>query len=144
MVLPAYMSPEQARGTYVDKRADIWSFGVVLAEMLTGRRLFRGASMADTLALVLNQEPDWNGLPADTPLHIRLLLERCLSKHPKERLRDIGDARLTMDETGGQAKEAVIGYTAGGRATVGDYRGYWLSWRQLVGGVWSSLLTAAA
>jgi Tol biopolymer transport system component len=94
----AYMSPEQARGKPVDKRADIWAFGVVLYEMLTGRRLFGGETVSDSLAAVLAKEPDWSALPKDTPAHIRRLLERCLRKDPKLRLRDIGDARLALDE----------------------------------------------
>src|SRR5437870_3482497 len=84
----AYMSPEQARGKTVDKRADIWAFGVVLYEMLTGRRLFRGETVPDILVAVLNREPDWASLPAGSPVR---LLRRCLEKDPKKRLRDIGD-----------------------------------------------------
>ena len=75
---PAYMSPEQARGIAVDKRADVWAFGVVLWEMLTGQRLFAGATVSDTLAAVLKTEPDWTTLPAGTPAPIRTLLRRCL------------------------------------------------------------------
>jgi serine/threonine-protein kinase len=93
----AYMSPEQARGVAADKRADIWSFGVVLSEMLTGRHLFRGETVSDTLAGVLKTDPDWKALPAETPPAIRKLLRRCLVKDPKLRLRDIGDARLEID-----------------------------------------------
>ncbi len=77
---PAYMSPEQARGLTVDKRTDIWAFGCVLFEMLAGRRTFEGATITDTLARILDREPDWNALPADTPAPIRTLLERCLRK----------------------------------------------------------------
>ena len=94
----AYMSPEQARGKTVDKRADIWAFGVVLFEMLTGRQLFAGETLSDTLAAVLKNEPDRESLPSDTPAPIRRLLARCLRKKPNERLRDIGDARLEIDE----------------------------------------------
>ncbi|MGO9259373.1 MAG: protein kinase domain-containing protein [Bryobacteraceae bacterium] len=95
----AYMSPEQARGKPVDKRADIWAVGVVLYEMLTGKMLFGGGeTVSDSLAAVLTREPDFNALPKDTPPRVRLLLERCLRKDPKQRLRDIGDARLTLDE----------------------------------------------
>jgi serine/threonine-protein kinase len=89
----AYMAPEQARGKPVDKRADIWAFGVVLYEMLTGRRLFEGETISDTLAGVLTKEPDWKRVPAT----VRRLLRRCLEKDPKRRLRDIGDARLELD-----------------------------------------------
>ena len=89
----AYMSPEQARGAMVDKRADIWAFGVVLFEMLTGKRLFTGETVSDTLAAVLRQEIDWKVLPASTPPGLRRLLERCLDRDAKQRLRDIGEAR---------------------------------------------------
>jgi Tol biopolymer transport system component len=94
----AYMAPEQARGQTVDKRADIWAFGVVLDEMLTGARLFTGATVSDTLAAVLRQEIDWASLPADTPAHVRRLLRRCLDRDPKQRLRDIGEARVLLSE----------------------------------------------
>lgn len=92
-----YMSPEQARGRRVDKRADIWAFGVVLWEMLTGRRLFAGETISDTLAAVLTREIDSSELPPDTPPHVRLLLDRCLQRDPRKRLRDIGDALLELD-----------------------------------------------
>jgi serine/threonine-protein kinase len=88
----AYMSPEQARGRAVDKRSDIWSFGAVLYEMLTGARCFEGETVSDVLAAVLRQDPDWSKLPAETPPHVRALLARCLERDPKKRLRDIGDA----------------------------------------------------
>ena len=94
----AYMSPEQARGQVVDRRADIWAFGVILYEMLTGRRLFTGETISDTLAAVLKTDPDWTALPADTPPRVRRLLRRCLEKNPKDRLRDAGDARLLLRE----------------------------------------------
>jgi Tol biopolymer transport system component/predicted Ser/Thr protein kinase len=94
----AYMAPEQARGQNVDKRADIWAFGVVLYEMLTGRQLFRGETISDTLAGVLKTDPDWSVLPADTPAAIRRLLRRCLERDRKRRLPDIADARIEIDE----------------------------------------------
>jgi serine/threonine protein kinase/Tol biopolymer transport system component len=94
----AYMSPEQARGTRVDKRADIWAFGVVLFEMLTGRRLFVGDTVSDTLAEVLKGTIDWTALPSDTPPQARRLLARCLERDPRRRLRDIADARLELDD----------------------------------------------
>ena len=94
----AYMSPEQARGKAVDKRTDIWAFGCVLYEMLTARPAFRGETVSDTIAAILEREPDWSALPAQTPVSIRRLLQRCLEKDPKRRLRDIGDARLEIEE----------------------------------------------
>jgi Tol biopolymer transport system component len=100
----AYMSPEQARGRPVDKRADIWAFGVVLYEMLTGVKLLAGETLSDTLAAVLTREPDWTLLPSSTPTAVRRLLARCLERDPRKRLRDIGDARadlLPVQESGG-------------------------------------------
>ena len=94
----AYMSPEQARGKSVDRRADIWAFGVVLYEMLTGRRAFEGQEISDVLAAVLRQDIDWTALPPGTPPNIRRLLKRCLEKDPRKRLSAIGDARLELDE----------------------------------------------
>ena len=91
---PAYMSPEQVRGKAVDKRTDIWAFGCVLFELLTGRPAFARATIADTIAAILNDEPDWAVLPDSTPEALRHLLQSCLVKDPKRRLRDIGDARL--------------------------------------------------
>src|SRR5215468_414538 len=91
----AYMAPEQARGKPVDKRADIWAFGVVLFEMLTGEQLFQGETVSDTLASVLKQDADLTRVPAK----VRRLLQRCLEKDPKLRLRDIGDWRLLLDES---------------------------------------------
>ena len=94
----SYMSPEQARGHAVDKRTDIWAFGCVLYEMLTGRAAFAGETISDTLAAVLKQEPAWQALPADTPPGIRSLLRRCLKKDPVDRLHDIADARIEIQE----------------------------------------------
>ncbi len=93
----AYMSPEQAKGRPVDKRADVWAFGVVLFEMLTGQRAFKGDDVSETLASVLAREPDLAALPPDTPPPVRRLLVRCLEKDPKKRLRDIGDAIRQLD-----------------------------------------------
>jgi eukaryotic-like serine/threonine-protein kinase len=93
----AYMAPEQAKGKSVDKRADIWAFGVVLYEMLTGERLFAGDSVPETLGLIFSREPDLARLPPATPARIRTLIARCLAKDPRQRLRDIGDARLDLE-----------------------------------------------
>ena len=102
----AYMSPEQARGRTVDRRADIWAFGVVLYEMLTGRRLFEGDTVSDLLASVLKTDPDWSALPSGTPAPLRRLLGRCLVREPRERLHDMADARLEIEEAiaGGGAR----------------------------------------
>ncbi|MBS1830652.1 MAG: serine/threonine-protein kinase [Acidobacteria bacterium] len=94
----AYMAPEQARGQAVDKRADVWAFGVVLFEMLSGVRLFDGESISDTLAEVLKKEIDWGLLPVETPANVRWLLRRCLERDRKKRLRDLGDAWVEMPE----------------------------------------------
>ena len=96
----AYMSPEQARGQAIDKRTDIWAFGCVLFELLTGRSAFGKSTMTDTLAAVVEREPDWTALPPATPPAVRRLLERCLEKDAKRRLRDIGDARAETDDAG--------------------------------------------
>ena len=93
-----YMSPEQARGKPVDKRADIWAFGVVLYEMLTGRRAFQGETASDSIAKILEREPDWQLLPPHTPAIVRKLLRDCLKKEVRERLQAIGDARVTLQE----------------------------------------------
>ena len=94
----AYMSPEQARAKVVDRRADIWAFGVVLYEMLTGKQAFPGETVSDTLAALLKTEPDWSALPADTPAQVLRLLRRCLQKDPRQRLQSIADARLEIEE----------------------------------------------
>ncbi len=94
----AYMSPEQARGQNVDRRADIWAFGVVLYEMLTGQRAFTGETVSDLLAAVLRAEPDRSPLPEDLPRPVRVLLDRCLTKDPRRRLRDIGEALLVLED----------------------------------------------
>jgi eukaryotic-like serine/threonine-protein kinase len=93
----AYMSPEQARGQAVDKRTDIWAFGCVLYEMLTGRAVFARNTISDTLVAILEREPDWTVLPTSTPATVRRLLERCLTKDPKLRLRDIGDVTAEIE-----------------------------------------------
>jgi Tol biopolymer transport system component len=95
----AYMSPEQAKGQRVDRRCDIWAFGCVLYEMLTGQKSFTGETITDVLAAVIRAEPDWNALPATTPPSIQRLIRRCLQKDQRQRLRDIGEARILIEET---------------------------------------------
>ena len=94
----AYMSPEQARGKRVNRRSDIWAFGCVLYEMLTGQCAFASETTSDTLAAVIRAEPDWSSIAANTPTRVRELLRRCLQKDPRQRLRDIGDARIAIEE----------------------------------------------
>ena len=94
----AYMSPEQAKGRAADKRSDVWAFGAVLYEMLTGQRPFAGEDISDTLASVLKSDPDWNALPSDVPPHIRMLIERCLTKDRRQRMADISTALFVMSE----------------------------------------------
>ena len=93
----AYMSPEQARGKKVDRRTDIWAFGVVLYEMLTGKQAFEAEDVSLALASVMKSDPEWSLLPKDLPPALRNVLHRCLQKDPKQRLRDMGDVRLAMD-----------------------------------------------
>jgi Tol biopolymer transport system component len=108
----AYMSPEQARGKTVDKRTDIWAFGAVLYEMLTGRSAFKGEDVTDILAAVVKTEPDWNRLPPSTPAKVRDLLVRCLQKDKTLRLRDAGDARIEIQEALAAPKDATAAQTA--------------------------------
>jgi len=114
----AYMSPEQARGRPVDRRSDIWSFGCLLYELLTGRQAFAGETVTDCLARILEREPEWAALPASTPPWIVDLLKRCLRKEQKARLRDIGDARIAIEEglAGAGAAAAGAGIGAPGEA----------------------------
>ncbi|HTM48926.1 MAG TPA: protein kinase [Bryobacteraceae bacterium] len=140
----AYMSPEQARGKATDKRTDIWAFGCVLYEMLTGRVAFAGETVSDTLGKILEREPDWTALPASTPPAIRRLLLRCLAKDPKQRLRDIGEARIEIDAinsdpgpAGAAAIAPVPSASARTRATA------WLPWLAIAAlvvavGVWQT------
>src|SRR5262249_53005255 len=96
----AYMSPEQAKGRGADKRSDLWSFGCVLYEMLSGRRPFVGENVSDTLATVLKGEPDWTALPSDLPPSVRLLVQRCLEKDRRKRIGDASTATFLLDEPG--------------------------------------------
>ena len=105
---PEFMSPEQARGKETDRRTDIWAFGCILFEMLSGKRAFTGETIPDALLAILDREPDWSALPARTPPRVRELLARCLEKDPARRLRDAGDARLELDA-------AIVGLSGGGR-----------------------------
>jgi serine/threonine protein kinase len=110
----AYMSPEQAKGKAVDRRADIWAFGCVLYELLTGQPAFDGETITDTLAAVVRGEPDWERLPQQTPKRIRQLLDRCLTKDAKQRLQAIGEARIAIETAIGGAPEeapALVGAT---------------------------------
>ncbi len=121
----AYMSPEQARGKAADKRADIWAFGIVLFEMLTGRRAFDGDDVSITLASVLKSDPDWTALPATTPVSLRRLLSRCLKKDPKERLQAIGDARIEIAEA--QSAPGPDGVQAGTARQTSPERIAWVT-----------------
>src|SRR5438874_2230712 len=104
----AYMAPEQAKGKSVDKRADIWAFGVVLYEMLTGRRLFDAEDISETLAAVLTRDIPLSSMPANIPPRLRALLRDCMTRDPKQRLRDIGDARIALNEiASGAAIESI-------------------------------------
>jgi Tol biopolymer transport system component len=103
----AYMAPEQARGKAVDKRADIWAFGCVVYEMVTGRPAFPGDTVTDIIASVVKNDPDWTALPPSTPPHVRQLLRRCLQKDSKQRLRDIGDARVELEQPASRDEAAA-------------------------------------
>ncbi len=124
----AYMSPEQAKGKAVDKRTDIWAFGCIAYECLTGRRAFEGETTSETLAAILRGEPDWDKLPTQTPSHIRALLHRCLQKDATQRLRDIGDARIE------------VGDSSFDTFAISETRGR--SWRELSG--WAVAVLAVA
>ncbi|HUO84933.1 MAG TPA: protein kinase, partial [Thermoanaerobaculia bacterium] len=115
----AYMSPEQARGKRVDRRADIWAFGVVLWEMLTGKRLFSGDTVSDTLAAVLRADVDLNQLPFETPRAIRDLIRRCLTRDPRNRLHDIADARIVLQDVDPEDRPGASGTPLRSRGTVG-------------------------
>jgi Tol biopolymer transport system component len=128
----AYMSPEQARGKAVDRRADIWAFGVVLYEMLAGRRCFEGGEVSDVLAAVLRQEVDWSALPQATPPRLRRLLERCLDRDPRQRLRDIGEARIEIGRIESGAADGASGVSPS-RTDVAKSRRERVAWIALVG-----------
>jgi serine/threonine protein kinase len=118
----AYMSPEQARGKTVDKRTDVWAFGCLLFETLTGRKPFDGETLTDTVAAIVKNEPDWHALPLDTPLPIRSLIARCLRKDPSQRLHDIADGRFQIEE--------VLNDPVGSAAVVVPARNHreWVAW----------------
>lgn len=103
----AYMSPEQARGKPVDKRGDIWAFGAVLYEMLTGRKAFDGETVSDTLAAILTRDPDWSALPPSVPASVRRFLARCLERDRNRRLHDIADARIETEEALAELRRGV-------------------------------------
>ena len=140
----AYMSPEQARGRAVDRRADIWAFGVVLFEMLTGRRAFDGETITDIIAAVVTREPDLGVLPPATPPRVRDLIARCLIKDPKQRLRDIGEARIAIDRAIANPESPTSndepGITPGERRTSNAAHG----WRRALPWAVAGLACAAA
>jgi Flp pilus assembly protein TadD/TolB-like protein len=119
---PGFMSPEQARGKETDRRADIWAFGCVLFEMLSGKRAFPGDSVPDILLAILDRQPDWSALPAATPERVRELLRRCLEKDPNRRLRDAGDARLELEAAlldGGSGRRSAAQWRVAAAAFAG-------------------------
>src|SRR5262249_6267181 len=130
----AYMSPEQAKGKAVDRRADIWAFGAVVFEMLTGKMLFSGETVSETMAFVMTKEPDWDALPKNTPSRLRELLRRCLVKEPRSRLRAIGDARLAVEEIAAHP-ETDVALTSIGTASPQRRASGWLAWGAAVAGV---------
>ncbi len=139
----AYMSPEQARGKPADKRADIWAYGAVLYEMLTGRRAFPGETVSDTLAAVLTKDPDWSALPASTPASVRRSLKHCLERDARNRFHDIADVLITMAETPGEVAPAppaprriarVLPWLAAVLAAALAGAGWWRALRQPAGG----------
>jgi Tol biopolymer transport system component len=123
-----YMAPEQAKGFAIDRRVDVWAFGVVVYEMLTGAPLFAGDSTGDTLAAVLRADIDLDRLPAATPAELRRLLRRCLERNPKNRLRDIGDARLALSELIAAPREVGVGAVAAGASGPGSRPARVLPW----------------
>ena len=126
----AYMSPEQARGRPADKRSDVWAFGAVLYEMLSGQMAFKGDDVFDTLSAVVGRDIDWTALPAATPPSVRRLIERCLDRDPRHRLRDIGEARIVLEDPAPPA-DAVASraspHQRGRSGATGDARFLWRS-----------------
>jgi serine/threonine-protein kinase len=114
----AYMSPEQAKGKPVDRRADLWAFGCVLYELLAGKRAFHGDDLTDTLTAIMRDEPDWTALPGGTPDSVRRLLRRCLEKDARQRLRDAGDARLDLEAGGRESPPRPQAHTSFAHSTV--------------------------
>ena len=123
----AYLSPEQARGKAIDKRTDIWAFGCVLYELFTGRTVFTGETPADTTTAILSTDPEWEALPPATPWQIRHLIRRCLERDPQRRLRDIGDARIDLED-------AIAGSLDSPQRLKGVARRAWLPWRFAIAG----------
>jgi Tol biopolymer transport system component len=122
----AYMSPEQARGRNVDRRADIWAFGAILWEMVTGQQLFEGETVSDTLAAVLRAEPDWSLLPVEEAPLLCRLIERCLVRDPRQRLRDIGEARILLQDGGSDS--SLLSFPAAAAATDEGARSSGIRW----------------
>lgn len=119
----AYMAPEQARGKVVDRRADIWAFGVLLFEMLSGTRAFPGETISDTLAAILTSEPDWTALPADTPPMVSGLIRRCLDRNPRQRLQSIGEARIILSAPPASGVSAGVSPMTSGEAAARHHSG---------------------
>ena len=141
---PAYMSPEQAKGRPLDRRVDIWGFGSVLYEMLTGRMAFSGESASDTIAEIIKSDPEWRLLPADTPRPIRTLVQRCLKKDARQRLQAIGEARIVIEEVSAGKEPADGAENESTKARVvaaGNTRHSMLAW---IGGIFVGALLAAA
>jgi serine/threonine-protein kinase len=123
----AYMSPEQARGDVADRRSDIWAFGCVLFEVLTGRRAFDGATVSDILAAVLRAQPEWHRLPSNLHPRLRLLLERCLEKNVRNRYQGIGDARVDIQQVLADPHGGLVTHASDGRSIVPRRLGPWLA-----------------
>jgi eukaryotic-like serine/threonine-protein kinase len=135
----AYMSPEQAKGRAVDRRADIWAFGAVFYEMLSGRRAFQGDDISDTLAAVLRQDLDWSALPLATPPAIRQLIVRCLARDIKKRLRDIGEARILLEDPAATAAFTSAALPSAARPVAADRA----SWRRALALALTALIALA-